>query len=415
MGCSSNPENLENNNNNINDDKNNINNNKDNNNGNDKNNNKNNNNNNNQLTEQTLTKVNNTKETEPKEPFNTLQTSKSTNLQKSTNSINKKPNPKKQISPTSFKLNLSNEVLSFKLDVSTFFKEELIPIWFEKDTYIRFITKAKWRIDKKYDFTDSRGMPSNTSSGFNYGAAVARIGSGPNFLLAPNEFTYFNENEGPLYLKMNLPKNIEVYPEGSFSIKIFDGKLMSMEEINSRLGWKEKDMNYLSKKSSELENDLTKDINDLRMNPILFYEKYMKGNSNIIQTEEFLKKMKSNNDNNQISAFSANDDLYNCLKKYIKINLQDIKINLNKRGFDKFMEKSKEKIHDYIKTTFGHECLVDCRKTKKFDSDEICMLYLLDINFRNHIFSSEYYSIAVNILEDILPDEIFIILVFMKD
>ena len=43
------------------------------------------------------------------------------------------------------------------------------------------------------------------------------------------------------------------------------------------------------------------------------------------------------------------------------------------------------------------------------------MMYILDINFRKNIFSSEYYSIAVNILEDILPDEIFIILVFMKD
>ena len=401
MGCSSNPENPENNTNNSN---------------NNSNNNKNKNSNNkNHLTRQILTKIDNSK---PGEPSNHLLESKSTNLLRSSDSVFKKSILKKKISPISIsklKFNKSKDIYLIKVNACFFFKEELIPIWLEKDTYIKFITKAKWRIDRKYDFTDSRGMPSSHNAGFNYGAAVARIGSGKNFLLAPNEFTYLTLNEGPLYLRMNLPKNLELYPEGSMEIKVFDGTLMSMEEINSRLGWKEKDMNYLSKKSSELENDLTKDINDLRMNPILFYEKYMKGNSNIIWTEEFLKKMKSNNDNNQISAFSANDDLYNCLKKYIKINLQDIKINLNKRGFDKFMEKSKEKIHDYIKTTFGHECLVDCRKTKKFDSDEICMLYLLDINFRNHIFSSEYYSIAVNILEDILPDEIFIILVFMKD
>ena len=413
MGCSSNPQNLENNNNNDNiKDSNKDNNNDEKNNNNDNSNN----NENNQLTERTLTKVNNSKETEPKEQFNTLQTSKSTNLQKSINSINKKPNPKMQISPSTFKINSSNEVFSLKLVISGFFKEELIPIWFEKNTYIRFITKAKWRIDKKYDFTDSRGMPSNTSSGFNYGAAVARIGSGPNFLLAPNVFTYYTEYEGPLFLRMNLPKNIEVYPEGSFSIKIFDGKLMSLDEINSRLGWKEKDMNYTSKKSSELENDLTNYINNLRMNPILFYEKYIKSNNNIIWTEEFLKKMKSNNDNNQISAFSTNDDLYKCLKKYVKINIREIQINLlNKRVVDKFLERTKEKISNYIKQTFGHESIVDCRKTKKYDSDEICMIYLLDKNFRNHIFSSDYYSIAVNILEDILPDENFIILALMKD
>ena len=152
------------------------------------------------------------------------------------------------------------------------------------------------------------------------------------------------------------------------------------------------------------------------MNPILFYEKYIKSNNNIIWTEEFLKKMKSNNDNNQISAFSTNDDLYKCLKKYVKINIREIQINLlNKRVVDKFLERSKEKISNYIKQTFGHESIVDCRKTKKYDSDEICMIYLLDKNFRNYIFSSDYYSIAVNILEDILPDEIFIILTLMKD
>ncbi len=59
--------------------------------------------------------------------------------------------------------------------------------------------------------------------------------------------------------------------------------------------------------------------------------------------------------------------------------------------------------------------MVDCRKTKKNKSEEICLLYVLDTNFRPNIFSNDYYSIAVNILDNIFPDEIFIILVFMKD
>ena len=79
------------------------------------------------------------------------------------------------------------------------------------------------------------------------------------------------------------------------------------------------------------------------------------------------------------------------------------------------MEKNKEKIAGYLKQIFCSEILVDFRRTKKYDTDDLCMMYILDINFRKNIFSSEYYSIAVNILEDILPDEIFIILVFMKD
>lgn len=395
MGCSSNPQNLENNNNNDNiKDSNKDNNNDEKNNNNDNSNN----NENNQLTERTLTKVNNSKETEPKDQFNTLQTSKSTNLQKSINSINKKPNPKMQISPSTFKINSSNEVFSLKLVVSCFFKEELIPIWFEKDTYIKFITTGKWRIDEKYNFTDSRGMPSNHNSGFNYGAVVARIGSGPNFLLAPNDFTYFTNNEGPLYLRMNLPKNITMNPEGTMDIKVFDGTLMTINEINSKLGWKEKNMDYSNEKSTELENGLTKDLNNLRMNPVLFYEKYIKNKCNIIWTEDFLKLMKNNNNDNQISAFSTNNDLYNCLKKYVRKNLSEIKTNLtSKRGVDKYMEKNKEKIAVYLKQIFCSEILVDFRRTKKYDTDDLYMMYILDINFRKNIFSSEYYSIAVNI------------------
>ena len=394
MGCSSNPENVEN----------------------DNNNNRNNKNDNNQITEQTLTKVNNSC---PEEPPNPLLASKATNLQKSSESLFKKPNPKKKLSPisiSSIKIDESKSIYLIKIKACYFFKEELIPIWFEKDTYIKFITTGKWRIDEKYNFTDSRGMPSNHNSGFNYGAAVARIGSGPNFLLAPNDFTYFTNNEGPLYLRMNLPKNITMNPEGTMDIKVFDGTLMTIDEINSKLGWKEKNMDYSNEKSTELENGLTKDLNNLRMNPVLFYEKNIKNKCNIIWTEDFLKLMKNNNNDNQISAFSTNNDLYNCLKKYVRKNSSEIKTNLtSKRGVDKYMEKNKEKIAVYLKQIFGSEILVDFRRTKKYDTDDLCMMYILDINFRKNIFSSEYYSIAVNILEDILPDEIFIILVFMKD
>ena len=174
-------------------------------------------------------------------------------------------------------------------------------------------------------------------------------------------------------------------------------------------------MSYSNKFSSELENKLTTDINNLRMNPLLFYENFLKNTSNTIWTEDFLKSAKYNNDNNQISAFSTNNDLYNSLKKYIKLNFKSIKLNLNKRGIDKYSEKLKKQISIYLKNNFGCENKVDCRKTKKNKSEEICLLYVLDTNFRPNIFSSEYYSIAVNILENIFPDEIFIILAFLKD
>ena len=106
MGCSSNPENVEN----------------------DTNNNRNNKNDNNQITEQTLTKVNNSC---PEEPPNPLLASKATNLQKSSESLFKKPNPKKKLSPisiSSIKIDESKSIYLIKIKACYFFKEELIPI-----------------------------------------------------------------------------------------------------------------------------------------------------------------------------------------------------------------------------------------------------------------------------------------------
>ena len=382
MGCSSSPDNIENKNEH------------------------------NQITNNQINKANNT---------NQLQASKSTNdFNSSFNIYNKSKtylNNKDQKIPPIIISTIGSpnikEIYLIKVNACSFLKEEMVPIWFEKETYVKFMTKARWRIDKQYNYTDSNGMPSTQK--FNYGAAIARIGSGPKFLLAPNEFTYYNKYEGPLYLRMNLPKNIEICPEGSMEVKIFDGTLMSIEEINSKIGWKEKSMSYSNKFSSELENKLTTDINNLRMNPILFYDTFFKNNKNMIWTQTFLKNAKNNNDNLQISPFSSNNDLYNSLKEYVKLNIDDIKKNINKKVIENYCQNLEEKIFIFLKNNFKCSSVVNCKRTKKNKSEEICIQYILDKNFRNNIFSSEYYSIAVNIINTGLLNEIFIILVLLKD
>ena len=164
MGCSNNPENIENTTNNQNNEK--------------------------EITENT---PNQTDRSEIKKLTNPLQLSKSTNLQTSIRTFKKSKTSytrkKPKISPftiSTIKSNGINDIYLVKVNASVFLKEELIPIWFDKDTYVKFITKANWRIDRKYNFTDSRGMPSNNAMEFNYGAAIARIGSGQKFLLIPN-------------------------------------------------------------------------------------------------------------------------------------------------------------------------------------------------------------------------------------
>ena len=91
------------------------------------------------------------------------------------------------------------------VNACSFTEEYMMPIWCPKDVYIKFRVEGKWRIDKQYDYTDSKGMPSSHSAGFNYGALVGRIGLGKKFMVT-DEGAILSEKEGPLFLRQNLPK-----------------------------------------------------------------------------------------------------------------------------------------------------------------------------------------------------------------
>ena len=123
------------------------------------------------------------------------------------------------------------------INANTFRDESLMPIWCPKNSYIKFQVKGKWRIGKLYPYTDSKGLPSsNNTGGFGYGALVGRIGNGDKFVVADDKAVMAKEG-GALYLKQLLPKNMEIDPEGSLEVNVFDGEYMNYEEINKKIGW----------------------------------------------------------------------------------------------------------------------------------------------------------------------------------
>ena len=300
-----------------------------------------------------------------------------------------------------------------KLNAKLFLVEYMIPIWFEKNTCIKFITKGKWRLDKNYDFTDSSGMPSSKNLDFNYGALVARVGFGPPFLLSPKEYTYKTKNEGPLYLRMNLPKKIKVNPEGFMEIKIFDGSLMSEEEINEKMGWKGNDLKYDVEESSELENSLINDMNNLRMNPTLFLKKII-AYQKIIWTENFLEKIKYNNDNIEMQPFSIDNELYIEIHNFVALNFDEIDKNLGNRNQNKYLEELQQQISIFIKNKFLCDNISKCKVTKNYRSIDICVNFLLDKKFRKYIFNKDYRTIVVNIYDNFFDEELLVILALLK-
>ena len=208
------------------------------------------------------------------------------------------------------------------INASYFCEEYMMPIWCPKDVYIKFRVKGKWRIDKNYEFTDSRGFPSTSCLGFNFGAMIGRIGLGDKFVVE-DEAAILAKKEGPLFLRQNLPKKIKLEPEGNLEITVYDGEYMKIEEINERIGWKEsgtfnkdKESNKNNENSSdtnvgesnssikikknnknnnendaqELEKKMRIYLNNLRLNPSLFYEKYINFNQSLIWTKKYLDK-----------------------------------------------------------------------------------------------------------------------------
>ena len=307
----------------------------------------------------------------------------------------------------------SCNIIIIKINPTYFLREYLIPVWFEKNTFIKFITKGKWRIDKNYDYTDSTGMPSSRSLIFNYGALVARVGTNPAFLLPPNEYTYHSKKAGPLYLRMNLPKRIKVNPEGSMEVRIFDAEMMTIEEINKKIGWKQQVMKYDVDESTEFEQNLTNDINDLRMNPVLFYERNVKNIQNAIWTEGFLKDMKYNNDYNEIQPLSINNDCYVAIHNYIADSVEYIEKKIGNKKIQAFFEELQKLISINLKPKFSDN-VVNCKLTKKYKSVDVCVQYLLDEKFRKNIFNKDFKSIAVKVFDNYFVEGYLVIVAFLK-
>ena len=295
------------------------------------------------------------------------------------------------------------------INVPNFLGEYLIPIWFEKGKYIKFNTEGKYRISKNYEYHDSFGL--HSSMKFNYGSTIARIGSGESFALPSKEYIHFSKVEGPLYLKLNLPKNLSVKPEGKLKIKIYDGELMSRKEIYTKIGWKEKELKYDNEKSKVVENDLTVFLNNLRMNPILFYESYIKeDNKNQIWTRKFLEDMEKNNQANGIKPFSVNNNLYQLIYEYLEYSSENIKKKISKKNSIQFLQNFQDLLETYIKEKISQNIILNCKLIKKSEMKHICLQYVYDKDFIPNIFNKEYNSISINIRDDIIDDFYLIIL-----
>ena len=265
-------------------------------------------------------------------------------------------------------------------------------------------------------------MPSNNTGGFGYGALVGRIGNNNKFVIVDDKAVVVKE-EGPLYLKQLLPKHMKIEPEGKLEVNVYDGEYMEIEEINNRIGWKENNPvnndennnenreNKLSEKEREeidrtnFEKKLRNNLNNLRMNPLQFYEQYICKSKGVKKTIKYLEKLTELG----LSALNQNEDYYNSILNYIKsINQNNIKGN----NCIEFISRMEGEIEYFIYDSFGKAVKVKCKLTQKTMPIDIVIHCFLDKKFRFYIFNRRSKDLTVNIVKNFYKDFSLVIIAF---
>lgn len=339
------------------------------------------------------------------------------------------------------------------INASSFLDEYMMPIWCPKNVYIKFRVEGKWRIDKQYDYTDSKGLKSNHSKNFNYGALIGRIGkknndelsekekekktranslyNQDNFLVA-NEAAFFVKEEGPLFLRPNLPKNMKIKPEGKLEVFVYDGDYMSIPDINEKIGWLENativgeksersktkspnknKANIIELNEKEIENALIKNINNLRMNPSMYYEKYISFNTNYLWTKEYLYNIKIP----PKMPLKEDEEIYNFLTNYAKSFIPEYIKKINKINLKENLTKMNESLSNYIEDNvpLSNIVRVKCKLTQKENPIDIIVQYLLDKQYRKNIFTQYSKRITVKITKNFFNDFSLVIMTIILD
>lgn len=307
-----------------------------------------------------------------------------------------------------------------------FLDESVMPIWCPKDSFIKFKVKGKWRIDKLYPYTDSKGLPSNNRGGFGYGALIGRIGKGDKFVVSDDKAVIVKE-EGPLYMKQLLPKNMKIEPEGSIEVCVYDGEYMNIDEINEKIGWIENnienndinnkneifDDNTMNKKEDnmkkEFENKIRNEMNNLRMNPLIFYDQFISKNKNLTNSRKYLEKLKDE----YLGVLNLNNDYYDAICGFFELFDQNKnKNNINKNNVTDYLLELEKEVEFFLIDKFEMKTKVKCRLTQKTNAKDIIIQCFYDKKYRFYIFNKKSRDLTVNVINNFYKDFSLVIMAF---
>ena len=233
-------------------------------------------------------------------------------------------------------------------------------------------------------------------------------------------------------MKQILQKNMKVEPEGSLEVFVYDGEYMDINEINEKIGWIENnyenedennqndifDDNSIRMKKDDnikkdFENKIRNEMNNLRMNSMLFYEHFINKTNNkknnLIQLRKYLERIS----NEYLGVLNSNEDYYNAISTYFEIFNQSMnKKNLYQNNLTDFLFDFEKEIELFLIDKFERKTKVKCRLTQKSKAKDIIIQCFYDKKYRFYIFNKKCLDLTVNIINNFFKNFNLIIMAF---
>ena len=207
--------------------------------------------------------------------------------------------------------------------------------------------------------------------------------------------------EDECYSKINLSRNIFLLTDG----QVFDRE----QCINIISTNKNNEIN-----EKELEKGLISNINNLRMNPTMYYEKYISFNSKYIWTKEYLEKIKDEIRDPLGEDKKANDYII----EYFNISkIQMLTKKLHKNKITETLSEMDETLRYLINEEVGSTKIVKVKSiiTQKENPIDIIVQYLLDKKYRSNIFDPYSKALTIKIIKNFYNNSALVVIVIIQD
>ena len=188
---------------------------------------------------------------------------------------------------------------------------------------------------------------------------------------------------------------------------------MNYEEINKKLGWNEVAEDNTNFSLEKMECKLVDNINNMIINPMLFFEKNVGNYTEMILTQDYMKsldkveKKKPLKIGNYIA--SEIDNFFRVIKQK-KLNTL-----YSKNSLTAFCEKINKKLILYLGGSMTQEFKLLYKTTRDMDIMKMSLEFLYDYKERDFLFKSFYKQIAAKIIKNAFNEMNLVIIVLFNE